>query len=317
MKELTDQVAALLANHEQGKEKDRGDDEHRADQGTHEDSKDRTEGLRRAATAKPIEDLLNQDDGERDGESKSGRQSVKDEDGDRQEQDDEQQGEHEGTDEETNFTGSLDDIAKALGLSRTELNAVEVQIGPHKMSLGELKAKLPELVKLEDSRLEFEQRREVVELEQIDAHRRILALVDTIPRESIPPALLRHLEAQHLETRDREASLLMQARPQWQDPKYSTAEKEAMTKVGRRYGFSNAELASIVDHRQVLLLQDFSHAIARIDAAKLAARKVEPGSDKQLKPETTRAASDSRDRPHGVSKKAHVAQRVAQIISRG
>ena len=129
--------------------------------------------------------------------------------------------------------------------------------------------------------------------------------------------LVHRVEAQHRETREREAELLVKARPQWRDPKYSASEKEAMVKIASRYGFSNAELASIMDHRQVLLLQDFAHTLARIDAAKQTARKVEPGSDKPLNHETTRAATDSHDRPRGVSKKAHVAQRIAQLIARG
>jgi hypothetical protein len=211
---------------------------------------------------------------------------------------------------------SLDDVAKAVGLSKTELNAVEVRVGPDKLTLGELKAKLPEVARLAHDRLEFEERKTATELEQIDAHRQIMALVDTLGPESIPPRLMRQLQAQHLQTRAREAEMLTKARPQWSDAKYSSAEKEAMVKVGNRYGFSPAELAAIVDHRQVLLLQDFTHAIARIEASKAAARKVEGGSDKPLKQETQRVANGQRD-THGTSKNAQLSKRIAHLIERG
>src|SRR6478736_3832846 len=51
---------------------------------------------------------------------------------------------------------SLDEAAKALGMTRQEFNAIPVSVGAESMTLGELKAKLPELLKLDASRERLE-----------------------------------------------------------------------------------------------------------------------------------------------------------------
>ena len=292
IKQLTDEVASLMANgsHEAPREQPKREQQEQGEE---------VQRPRPVPRIEEDESGEERDEGDQGDEAGEHKQGVEDEG------------------ESGDVRASIDDLGKAVGLSRAELNAVEVRVGPETMTLGELKAKLPEVARLQGERLEFEQRKEMTELEQIDAHRRVLAIVDAIPRESLPPALVHRVEAQHRETREREAELLVKARPQWRDPKYSASEKEAMVKIANRYGFSNAELASIMDHRQVLLLQDFAHTLARIDTAKQTARKVEPGSDKPLSHETTRAATDSHDRPRGVSKKAHVAERIRHLIERG
>src|SRR5262245_5845419 len=231
-------------------------------------------------------------------------------------------GEDDGADGEDDAHGdddsvTLDDLARHAGLTAQEINKLPVRIGPDTLTLGELKARLPDLAKLDASRAEFEERRELAELEIIDAHRRVRAIVDAFPANSIPPQVMRRLDAAHQEAIARESDMLHRARPQWRDTKYATAERESMAKMGARYGFSTAELASSVDHRQVLLLQDFAHALARIDAAKAAARQVEPGSDKRPARETARAAGTDQHRPRGMSRKQDVSARVARLIAQG
>jgi len=294
VKTLTDQVAALLA--ESPREPiPEGED---AEEGQQDDSREESRQHRYQRHEA--------DDGPQD-EGQAGDEADGGEDGDH---DEDSLG-------DTDVRASIDDVGKAAGLTKGQLNQIEVRVGPDVMTLGEMKAKLPELARLGSDRLEFEQRKELTELEQIDGHRRIMAIVDAFPQGSLPPELLRRVEAQHQETRSREADLLLKARPQWRDPKYSAAERAEMVKLAQRYGFTTAEMAAIMDHRQILLLQDYAHTLARIDAAKAAARRVEPGSDKQLKPETSRTAADSRNQRRGESKRAFTAQRVANLISRG
>lgn len=228
------------------------------------------------------------------------------------------EGELQGEDQPT----TMDDVQRALGLSRRALNGVQIKVGEQTVTLGELKEMVPRLASLDAERAEFADRVTATELEQIDGHRRLMALVDALPANSIPPGLLQRLELQHAEKREREAELLNRARPAWGDPKYASAERDAMGAVAMKYGFSRAELAAIVDHRQVLLLQDFAHALARIEAAKGAARRVEPVGDKKLTTDAPRAAESGRPGSNGtgnlgVSKKAQMSRRVADLIARG
>lgn len=222
---------------------------------------------------------------------------------------DESKGEHDDEDSPT-----LDDLAAHAGLSAADLNKLPVKLGGNvTLTLGEMKARWSELAKLDEVRAEFDERKQQQELDAIDAHRRIRAIVDAFPAGSVPPRVMERLEAQHSENMAREATLLHKARPEWRDAKYAAAQRDSMYALGKKYGFTQAELASIPDHRQVLMLQDFAREIARRDAAKAAARRVEPGTDKRPGAETQRAVIDPTRRGTG-SRKQDISSKVARLI---
>jgi hypothetical protein len=240
-----------------------------------------------------------------------------DEGGEHRGQDDEGDQGDENEDEgkhDDDATPTLDDLAAHAGLSTADLNKLPVKLGAGvTLTLGEMKGRWSELVKLDETRAEFEDRKQQQELDAIDAHRRIRAIVDAFPAGSVPPQVMARINAQHNESMAREADLLHKARPEWRDAKYAAAQRDSMYALGKKYGFSQAELASIPDHRQVLLLQDFARALARQDAAKAAARRVEPGTDKRPGAETQRAAIDTTRRGTG-SRKQEVSSKVARLI---
>lgn len=182
--------------------------------------------------------------------------------------------------------GTIDDVAKRLGLTRKELNAVEVEVNGDKMTLGELKAKLPELVKLDQSRAEWEESRDKQGLEVLDARRRVYALVEAFPAGSIPPALMQRIEADHSETLKREAAMLHSARPDWADPTYREASLKGMAEVAGKYGITLGDLRSVSDHRQLLLLQDFAKLQAKVDKARTDARRQSLGIDSPMSRES-------------------------------
>jgi hypothetical protein len=230
---------------------------------------------------------------------------------DEQEDDaDEDQGEH-----ADDATPTLDDLAEHAGLTAADLNKLPVKVGGGvTLTLGEMKSRWSELVKLDTVRAEFEERQQAQELDAIDAHRRIRAIVDAFPAGSVPPQVMQRLEAQHTETMAREAGLLHKARPEWRDAKYAAALRTALLSLGKRYGFTAAELASVADHRQVLLLQDFARELQRRDDAKAAARRVDPATDKRPGQETQRAAIDQSRPRGGASRKQDISARVARLI---
>jgi hypothetical protein len=280
-KELTDAVAGILAAGSSVRD-EQGDD-------SEGDANDQGDEHRGRADDSGVDESAD--------ESESGGQS---------------EGGSGGDDEET----SIDDLARALQVSTKELNKVVLKVGDQKLTLGELKAKLPMLAKLEQERAEFADQRQTTELEQIDAHRRIMAIIDSFPDRALPPAVLQRVNAQYEQNKRAQAELLTKARPQWGDAKYVESERPALVALGKRYGFSTAELGSIIDHRQILILQDFAHALARIDAAKGAGRRVDPVGDKPLSKETSRAAAIPGRAP-GVSNKSMLARRVADLIAKG
>ncbi len=64
---------------------------------------------------------------------------------------------------------------------------------------------------------------------------------------------------------DVERQRLIQARPEWRDPAKSQAAYRSMTETARKLGFSDAELNSITDHRQLLIL-DMAARFAQLQA---------------------------------------------------
>jgi hypothetical protein len=212
----------------------------------------------------------------------------------------------------------MEDVARALKLKASELNKVAVTVDGGRVTLGELKAGWSKVAKLDQERAEFDERVTTTQLEQIDAHRRLMAIIDELPPQGLPPAVLQRVNQQYEQDKRAQAALLTKARPEWGDAKYVEKERGAMLDLAKRYGFTPAEIGSILDHRQILLLQDFARAQARIDAAKGAARKVDLAGNKPLAQEAGRAAFASRtEQQQGKSNKSQLARRVADLIAKG
>ncbi|HSC79914.1 MAG TPA: hypothetical protein VLC08_06155 [Chitinolyticbacter sp.] len=169
---------------------------------------------------------------------------------------------------------TLDEAAKRLGMTRQEFNAIPVQVGAQSMTLGELKAKLPELLKLDQSREQLEDDRGTWELERIASYRNINAIIDALPKNAHTAGMLRELERQHENERNRELESLHFARPRWADPTYATGARDKIAKMAADYGITRAEINALMDHRHVLLAQDFAELREKVKASREAARKV-------------------------------------------
>lgn len=207
--------------------------------------------------------------------------------------------------------GTLDDVAKKLGLTKAELNAVEVAVGHERMTLGELKAKLPELAKLDKSRAEYEEGKGEWELQRIDSLRRISAIVERFPPGAVPAQVLSAIEADHAHNRARESALLTTARKEWADPVFAANERQRMIALANRYGITAGEVSSIMDHRQVLLLQDYAALQAKFDTLKAQAKRAE-------NPDIGAARGEGAPQsgPRRTNTRADVAARVGALLRR-
>jgi hypothetical protein len=264
----------------------------------------------------PDDDDAQEQDGHADGGEDGGagnRHGAGDEgDGEEGDQADDDKGEPAG---QLGKPESLDAAAKALGLTRSEFNALPVQVGPHTLTLGELKAKLPDLVKLDQSRAEVDDARGEVELRRVDTERRSRAMLDAVPPGALP-LLEERVTLQHREQLRRESELLMSARPKWADQAYCSAERDKMAGVASRYGFSKAEIGAMIDHRAVLLLQDYAALLDKVQSGKDAARKTQQGGD-PLTARQVRTASQNGQRAAGrQATQDEMAAKVGRILSR-
>lgn len=75
-------------------------------------------------------------------------------------------------------------------------------------------------------------------------------------------------------TREREFSLLFEKAPEWQDKERFAADGEKLYAEAAKYGYSADEVASVVDHRALLLLKRMAFLEAREAARQAPARKV-------------------------------------------
>jgi hypothetical protein len=207
---------------------------------------------------------------------------------------------------------TLDAVAERLELTKAELNQALVRVGPDTMTLGELKAKLPELAKLDETRAQFDERVGTWELQKVDAERQILAVIDSFPPGSVPPAVFAAVEARHNQERQRQAGLLVSARPSWGDPKFVETQRGAINKIMSKYGLSAAELATVVDHRFVLAMQDFAALSDRLEKLKESGQRREGSGGKP--PSNKPPAANGQRAPQ--TRRAETAAKVAGIMGR-
>jgi hypothetical protein len=204
-------------------------------------------------------------------------------------------------------------------MSKRELNQVQVKVGGDLLTIGELKAKHQEIANLGARELELTEARERLDLDRSDTYRRITAIVDAFPPGSVPSGLVAALEERHQQTKAREAAMLSASRPEWADPKYSGAQRERMARQAAKYGFGKGEVANLLDHRMVLLLQDFTNLSERVDKARAEARRV--GERPGVTPSGDRAAvaqvsaRDAKSKARYRSSQS-IASEVSKIIAR-
>ena len=74
-------------------------------------------------------------------------------------------------------------------------------------------------------------------------------------------------ERSRLQALPTERVKLLTARPEWSDPVKAQAAQAAMTAAGQKLGFTEAELNGVIDHRQLLVLDQAARYTAVADAA--------------------------------------------------
>lgn len=112
---------------------------------------------------------------------------------------------------------------------------------------------------------------------------------------------------QHEETLRGELGQLFRARPEWREPEAFTQNMQSLANVAKSYGFTDADVAAIVDHRMFLLLDDLRNAKGTADTVKAgmtaankkvvqAVKKLQPGAKPDPKNQGTKAIAETRDR---------------------
>jgi hypothetical protein len=95
-------------------------------------------------------------------------------------------------------------------------------------------------------------------------------------------------EKQRDEFRVRERELLLQAVPEWQDPKKAEQGKQKLYQYAQSFGFTDAELGTIEDHRLMVLLRKAMLYDRAANKGKKAVAQAKSKGVPVLKPGTSR-----------------------------
>lgn len=212
--------------------------------------------------------------------------------------------------ERTGFEKERTDVRQALGLQIQRTEALLKMA--HDQLMGDLAQLTPEVM----AQLRTENPGQYAAIQQDIASR----------RGAIGQVLQQVAEARRQQTQEaeqqRQASLpgefqkLLSARPEWRDQAKRTAAQAAMNQLGKKLGFSDAELNGIYDHRYMLVL-DMAARFAQLQASqsatvtrvRTAPRMAKPGTRTNTDPSRS-AYQSAKDRaarnPHDEDAQAAV-----------
>ena len=112
-----------------------------------------------------------------------------------------------------------------------------------------------DLESLDSAREILDQDKTSSEKEKLVARQELQTVVALLG-DSISPQLVEHARRQLQSEIVRERELTFQAIPEWQDHETAQRERTVINKFLRGYGFSDAELAQVYDHRLLKLARD-------------------------------------------------------------
>ena len=159
------------------------------------------------------------------------------------------------------------DLAESAGLDVTELYAVEIPLGEgHNFTLGDIKDRARELLGLDSSRELLTQDRVSAENEKLVARQELQTVVALLG-QNLSPELVAHARSELQASVALERERTFESIPEWKDAEVATRERGAINTYLRTYGFSEAELNNVFDHRLLKLARDSQKNQAKVRAA--------------------------------------------------
>ena len=156
------------------------------------------------------------------------------------------------------------DLAESAGLDLKELYAVEIPLGDGvKFTLGDIKDRARELLGVDSSRDLLEQDRTSAENEKLVARQELQTVV-ALMGQNLSPELVEHARSELRQSIALERERTFQAIPEWKEPEVAMRERGQINTYLKSYGFSEAELNNVYDHRLLKLARD-----SQINQAKL------------------------------------------------
>jgi hypothetical protein len=174
---------------------------------------------------------------------------------------------------------TLAEAAERLGVDVAALYELAVPMGGEgeAVTLGALKDRATKAHGLEVERLAFERERDAGRSEIAQARAELHDLLALLPPSALDARTLGALRERQERARSEQMALLLKAEPSWRDERVYQRDYAAIRETVAAFGFSDAELASIVDHRLLRMLASFARtraaSAAVLDALKSRERR--------------------------------------------
>jgi len=174
-----------------------------------------------------------------------------------------------GDDDPSKPVDSIDGLSKRHKMTPEQVYNIKVPMpnGAEPLTIGTLKDRVGELVDLETREAQFDQRRIKSEGELLRAQAEVRELMALIPKEQLTPASVEKVRRTHENTMKRERAATLEIIPEWQDEKRRTEDIQGMVELLGDYGFDEAFITTVVDHRAMKMIRDFYRQNTRIKAA--------------------------------------------------
>lgn len=208
---------------------------------------------------------------------------------------------------------SIDGLMKRSKLTAEQVYALKVPMpnGAEPMTIGQLKDLATADNDATTRELQFEQRRVKQEGELLRAQNELMDVLQALPKEHLTPAIIKKVRAQHEARITREHQLTLEHIPEWQDDDARLEDIKGINAFLSDYGFSEAYLPTIADHRLLKLLRDTYLRDKRIKKAlaEVQTPAKRPGVRPSQKPSrATRLENESREKRSMTLKSAKLIQ---------
>lgn len=179
-------------------------------------------------------------------------------------------------------------LMEASGADPTDVYSIELPAGAGEeiVTLGEAKDAAKAIKGLETQKAEHTVAMRDKENQVMQKLREAQQMLELVPEAQRDPNTVRQLQHQQQQHLQREQSMLLEALPGWSDPITAGTEQKQIHGLLRGYGFTDAEIGAIADHRAVKMMRDYAELKTIIDGTK----------DKQVRG-GTKAAPKRRAKP--------------------
>lgn len=171
----------------------------------------------------------------------------------------------------------FNDLAETLGVELSELYSLEIATSADgkPVTVEMLKDHHAKRSEFSVAQLQWEEERTRQQSDLVRANSELRELLAAVPQKAIDPKVLEAVRNKHDATLTRERARTLEVIPEWKVETKRVEELAGMGEFLKRYGYPTGHLATIYDHRALLMIRDAWRRELRVKQALEAVEKVD------------------------------------------